>query len=108
VILTGGVSISAALIAVGLVTGLVAGWGQSLTGGPTGTAAASNFSAIADNLAAFRPIGIAQLGLLVLLATPVVRVAAAIVGFALERDRLYVAVSAIVLGILLASIFLLR
>jgi uncharacterized membrane protein len=108
VILTGGVSISAVLVAVGVATGLIVGWNQSLTGGLPGAHTTSDFGALADNLAALRPIGIAQLGLLVLLATPVVRVAAAIVGFALERDRLYVVVSAVVLGILLASIFLLR
>src|SRR5262245_59565298 len=41
-----------------------------------------------------------QLGLLVLVATPVARVATAAVGFAAERDWLYVGVSLIVLAIL--------
>jgi uncharacterized membrane protein len=45
-----------------------------------------------------------QLGLLLLIATPVARVAVAIVGFALERDRLYTVISLIVLLILLASL----
>jgi len=48
--------------------------------------------------------GIIQFGLLLLIATPVARVALAIAGFALERDRLYTVVSAIVLLILLASL----
>jgi hypothetical protein len=39
-----------------------------------------------------------------LIATPVARVALAIAGFALERDRLYTVVSVIVLLILLASL----
>jgi uncharacterized membrane protein len=47
---------------------------------------------------------IIQLGLLVLIATPVLRVALAAVGFYLERDRLYLAVSLIVLTILLLSL----
>ena len=42
-----------------------------------------------------------QLGLLTLLATPVARVAASVVGFALERDRLYTAITLAVLLILL-------
>jgi uncharacterized membrane protein len=46
-----------------------------------------------------------QLGLLVLLATPVARVAFSVVAFALQRDRFYVVVTLIVLGILLFSIF---
>jgi uncharacterized membrane protein len=47
---------------------------------------------------------IIQLGLLVLVATPVLRVALAAVGFYLERDRLYFVVSLVVLTILLLSL----
>jgi uncharacterized membrane protein len=43
-------------------------------------------------------------GLLVLIATPVARVVFSLVAFALERDREYVAVTAIVLAVLLYSI----
>ena len=45
-----------------------------------------------------------QLGLLVLIATPVVRVITCVAGFALERDWMYAAVSLIVLVLLLASL----
>ncbi len=48
--------------------------------------------------------GLMQLGLVLLIATPVARVVMAIVGFALERDRLYVVVSSIVLAVLLFSL----
>lgn len=48
--------------------------------------------------------GIIQLGLLLLIATPVARVAFAILAFAVERDRMYVVVSSIVLAILLYSL----
>ena len=48
--------------------------------------------------------GLIQFGLLLLIATPVARVAIALAGFALERDRLYTAVSLIVLLILAASL----
>lgn len=44
---------------------------------------------------------IIQLGLLVLIATPVARVALSMAAFALQRDRLYVAISAVVLALLL-------
>jgi uncharacterized membrane protein len=46
------------------------------------------------------PAGIMALGVLVLIATPVARVAFAVIAFVLERDRLYAAVSAVVLGLL--------
>ena len=48
--------------------------------------------------------GLIQLGLLLLIATPIARVAFSIVGFALERDRLYVLFTLIVLAILLYSL----
>jgi uncharacterized membrane protein len=47
--------------------------------------------------------GIIQLGLLLLIATPIARVALSVVGFAIERDRLYVAFTLLVLAILLYS-----
>ncbi len=48
--------------------------------------------------------GIIQLGLLLLIATPVARVAFSIVAFALQRDRMYVAVTLVVLATLLYSL----
>lgn len=48
---------------------------------------------------------IIQVGILLLIATPVARVAFLVGAFALERDRLYVFVSALVLVVLLFSIF---
>jgi uncharacterized membrane protein len=54
---------------------------------------------------AFQGRGIIQLGLLLLIATPVARVALSILGFAAERDRMYVGFAVIVLVILLYSLF---
>ena len=48
--------------------------------------------------------GLIQLGLLFLIATPIARVALSIVGFAIERDRMYVVFTVIVLAILLYSL----
>jgi uncharacterized membrane protein len=45
-----------------------------------------------------------QLGLLLLIATPIARVVLSIVGFTLERDRMYVAFTLIVLAVLLYSL----
>ena len=44
---------------------------------------------------------IVQLGLVLLIATPVARVALTLVAFILQRDRLYVAITALVLALLL-------
>lgn len=48
---------------------------------------------------------IIEIGLLLLIATPVLRVAFSLVAFALEKDRLYVALTLVVLVILLLSLF---
>ena len=49
--------------------------------------------------------GVIQLGVLLLIATPVMRVVLLLVGFAWQRDRLYAAVSLVVLTLLLYSLF---
>jgi uncharacterized membrane protein len=50
------------------------------------------------------PAAIIQLGILLLIATPVARVVFAVIGFSIERDRLYVAISLIVLAVLTFSL----
>jgi uncharacterized membrane protein len=52
----------------------------------------------------FHGRGLIQLGLLLLIATPVTRVAFSLVAFALERDRLYVLVTFTVLAVLVYSL----
>lgn len=51
-----------------------------------------------------RSRGIIQFGLILLIATPVVRVAFSAVAFAFEKDHLYIAITLIVLTILLYSL----
>jgi uncharacterized membrane protein len=50
------------------------------------------------------PRGIIQLGLVLLIATPVARVAFSVFAFAVERDRMYVVFTLLVLGILILSL----
>lgn len=49
-------------------------------------------------------LGVIQLGLLLLVATPIARVALSLVAFMRQRDRRYVLITAIVLAILLFSL----
>ncbi|MFC6644620.1 DUF1634 domain-containing protein [Granulicella cerasi] len=49
---------------------------------------------------------LAQLGIIVLLLTPIIRVLFSIIGFALERDRIYVVITCIVLATLTVSLIL--
>ena len=52
----------------------------------------------------FRSRGLIQLGLLLLIATPVARVAFSIFAFALQRDRIYIIITLIVLVVLIYSL----
>ncbi len=58
-------------------------------------------SGIIRNILQLHSRAIIQLGLLLLIATPVARVAFSILAFALQRDRTYVVVTLIVLGVLI-------
>lgn len=60
---------------------------------------------IVVNIFNFRGQAIIQFGILMLIATPVMRVVFAAIGFALEKDRLYVFISLLVLFIIFASAF---
>jgi uncharacterized membrane protein len=67
-------------------------------------AALSSIASIFRGAFHLDPPSITQLGLLLLIATPVARVLFCVVGFARQRDRLYVVISATVLAILLFSL----
>jgi uncharacterized membrane protein len=60
-----------------------------------------HFSGIAHGVADGEPAAIIQLAVLLLIATPVARVVFALVAFGIERDKLYIIVSSVVLAVLL-------
>lgn len=64
-----------------------------------------NFENIFSSAFSFKGQAIIQLGIILLVATPVMRVIFAAVGFLLEKDYLYTVISVIVLLIILASAF---
>jgi uncharacterized membrane protein len=61
-------------------------------------------SGICRGALTFRGRSIIQLGLLLLIATPVARVAFSVVAFALQRDRLYAGITLFVLAVLAFSL----
>lgn len=103
-----GVLTSAALVGVGFVGALIFGWDHSLAGIAGGSGSLTDMTQVGVRLVQLRPVGLVQLGLLVLLATPVLRVATATIAFAVERDATYALISGTVLTILLVSILLVR
>jgi uncharacterized membrane protein len=60
--------------------------------------------AIARHAFSLSPLALIQFGLLLLIATPIARVAFSAFAFAIERDWMYVVFTLIVLGILLFSL----
>ncbi|HTI15088.1 MAG TPA: TSUP family transporter [Dictyobacter sp.] len=101
-ILQGGVLISSAVVILGLIILSIR------TGGPTVASLLAfphSIPQLGTDLRQFQPEAIITVGLLLLIATPVIRVAASIVTFAIEHDRKYVVITTLVLIILLISIF---
>jgi len=105
-----GVLLSAVLIAFGVLTLFVAtpaqfpGSVEQLVA--TGYAKPTlDIPQLLSGVASGNPVFVIQLGLVVLLATPVARVAASVVMFAAEKDRLYVAITLFVLVVLLVGLF---
>ncbi len=101
-----GVTVAAAFVAAGAVVFLVRHGGDHpqygmFRGEP------SDLSTVRGIVAAAlegRGRGLIQLGLLLLVATPVARVVFSVAGFALERDRTYVAITLVVLAVLAFSL----
>ncbi|SRR5579875_1749272 len=103
-VLRGGVLLSAAIILLGVALFYIQS--ARVTGGLADRPFPTSLGAVGEGLLRGDPIAIVACGLLVLLVTPVVRVAVSIIAFALEHDRLYVFVTTLVLVILLISFIL--
>jgi uncharacterized membrane protein len=70
----------------------------------SGTHALTSIRTVFHDLADPTGASIIELGLLILIATPIARVIFAALGFARERDSVYVVISLLVLAILLFSL----
>lgn len=102
-----GVVVSSTLVALGGVVYLIK-YGTTpphqgtFTGEPGDL---KSLSGIVSAAAGFRGRGLIQLGLLVLLATPIARVAFSLYTFVRQGDRIYTLITAFVLLLLLGSLF---
>lgn len=65
-----------------------------------------SLSYVFNGVAHFSGEHIIQLGVLILIATPVARIVFSIIGFIRENDSLYIVITCLVLFIILGSIFL--
>jgi len=110
-----GVILCGVVIAVGLALLLLHPAGGSSSGflaqvrssaGGSPEAVPTTLAAFATGLAAFDPNTLISLGLLLLIALPVVRVALTVVIFLIQKDLSYFIITLIVLTVLLSGIFL--
>ena len=112
-LLVAGVTLSAAVLAIGLAMVLLTGrtgyqeaLNPDLILSPQGSVAfPSTIGEALRGALALRPFAILEVGALLLIATPVFRVAASAFLFLAERDRLYAGITVVVLVLLLVSIF---
>jgi uncharacterized membrane protein len=91
-VLRGGVALAGALIALGLFARLLSGEAPPILSPLSG-------------LHGLGPDSLMTLGLLVLIALPVVRVAMTVILFVVERDYIYLAITGFVLFVLLFGLF---
>jgi len=99
-LLTGGTYLSIGLMAVGVVLMLVDGVS------PLAVAPPFDPSTIPADILALRPVGFLWLGLLVILATPLARVAASGIGFAAAGERRMALVAVAILAVIAVGVFL--
>ena len=97
-----GVIVAAAVVGAGGVYLLITrgGWIPDFRSFQNGGSPLRSFPLILRGACALRADAIVQTGLLLLIATPVLRVVFSLFGFAHERDWLYVALTLIVLCVL--------
>jgi uncharacterized membrane protein len=105
--LRAGVSLAAVVIFVGGILYLLQAHGvepdyHHFHGIPS---PARRIAPVLDGVRHFDSRSIIRLGILLLIATPIMRVAFCVFSFAAQKDRIYVVVSATVLTVLLYSFF---
>ena len=108
-----GVGVSAAVLALGLALVVVTGQtgyhdavSIALVLAREGTVAfPRTIGGVIQGALELRPFAVIELGIILLVATPVFRVAASVLLFFLEHDYLYTVITLAVLGLLLFSIF---
>ena len=97
-VLKAGIAIAVALMAVGLVLSVF-----DKEGLPSHVVPLADLPALLGHL---DPAAYLSLGLIVLIATPFVRVAGSIIAFARERDLRYVLITAVVFAVMCLSVVL--
>ncbi len=103
-----GIAISSGLIGIGAVGTLISRRAGTTVGYSAFVAPDGRINSLLEVVRAAGRLempAVLMLGVLLLIATPVARVAFSLLAFAKQRDRMYVGVTLIVLGVLVYSVF---
>ena len=100
-----GVLLSFLIVLIGSVMLFMQG-GQAVTVRLSGTPTPNSPAQVISELFLLQPKAIIDFGLMLLIATPVMRVAVSVIAFLVEEDVVYTLVTLFVLAVLLASFFL--
>jgi len=65
----------------------------------------TSFGEILNGTRVLNAKSIIQFGVVVLIATPILRIAFSLIGFVLEKDKMYILITAVVLTVMMVSIF---
>lgn len=65
----------------------------------------TTYGGILRGALALHPAEVIQLGVLLLIATPILRIAFSLIGFVMEKDKLYIGITLLVLTVMMTSIF---
>ena len=98
-ILNAGTILAVAILATGVAAMAIAGRSPLELPFP-----ALDLSRLPDDIVALRPEGFLWLGLLAVIATPLTRVAASLVGYVRQGERTMVIISLAILGVIAASV----
>jgi len=99
-LLTAGTYVSIGLLAIG-VLGMLAAGQSPFAGGPSFAP-----GRLIPDLVALRPEGFLWLGLIAVISTPSLRVAASLIGYLRSGERAMAVISALILGIIFLSVAL--
>lgn len=65
----------------------------------------TTYGGIISGAIALRPAEVIQLSVLLLIATPILRIVFSLIGFVMEKDKLYIGITLLVLCVMMTSIF---
>jgi len=103
-----GVVIASLVVLAGGILYLIASGGAPLPNHEQFIGEKAGFTTAAQiwqGVLSLNPKGVITMGVVILIATPILRIFFSLIGFVIEKDRLYVLITIVVLSVMMFSIF---